>query len=198
MILSILFLSYFSLESKHYRQVVCVTIHDVTYFSHLSNFIINFQVVIRWRFIFYFRRYINRPVGLINVNANVNISFPAPQSVLTFWSLLALVASRVAQSSHDVMDTAVMRKLEDVILSRVTGVSVKSCDAPGRKKITDFPGKFFHISSTSLDARCSCMCSDHAICIHSQIKIILLVFRRFRLRISVVMGSILVFSLLLH
>jgi len=68
-----------------------------------------------------------------------------------------MVASRAAQSSRDVTDTAVMRKLEDVILSRVTGVSVKSCDAPGRKKITDFPGKYLQISTSSLDAMCSFM-----------------------------------------
>jgi hypothetical protein len=67
----------------------------------------------------------------------------------------------------------VMRKLEDVILSRVTGVSVRSCDAPGREKITDFPGKYLHVPTTSLDARCSCMCSDHIIYTHSQIKIII-------------------------
>jgi hypothetical protein len=141
-----------------------------------------------------FKRYINRRISLINVNASDNISFPAPQSVSNFWSPLAMVASRVAQSSHDVMDTAVMRKLDDVILSRVTGVSVKSCDAPGRKKITDFPGKYLQISTTSLDATCSFVCLDHIVYIHSQIKITLLVSRRFRLRISVLTGFIL-FSL---
>lgn len=146
----------------------------------------------------YFRRYINRRVGLINVNASVNISFPAPQSVLNFWSPLAMVASRVAQSSHDVMNTAVMRKLDDVILSRVTGVSVKSCAAQGRKKITDFPGKYLRISTTSLDARCSFMCSGHIVYVHSQIRVTLLVFRRFRPRISVLMGFIIVFPVLLH
>jgi len=146
----------------------------------------------------YFRRYINRRVGIINVNASVNISFPAPHSVLNFWSPLAMVASRVAQSSHDVMDTAVMRKLDDVILSRVTGVSVQSCDALGRKKITDFPGKYLQFSTTSLDARCSFKCSDHIVYIHSQIKITVLVFRGFRLGISVLMGFILVFLVLLH
>jgi hypothetical protein len=109
-----------------------------------------------------------------------------------------MVASRVAQSSHDVMDTAVMRKLDDVILSRVTGVSVKSCDALGRKKITDFQGKYLQIPTTILEARCSFMCSDHIVYIHSQIKITVLVFRRFRLRISVPVGFILVFSVLLY
>jgi len=96
------------------------------------------------------------------------------------------------------MDTEVMRKLEDAILSRVTGVSVNSCDVPGRKKITDFPGKYLHISTPSLDVRCSFMCSDHVVYIHSQIKITLLVFRRFRLRISFLMGFILVFPVFTH
>jgi hypothetical protein len=49
---------------------------------------------------------------------------------------------------------------------------VRSCDVPGREKITDFPGKYLHVPTTSLDARCSCMCLDHIIYIHSQIKII--------------------------
>lgn len=145
--------------------------HDVNYFSNLSHFVANFQFLIKWRFVLCFRRIINKRVCLIKFNASVNISFPAPQYVLTFWSPSGMVANRVVQSSHDVMDTAVMRKLEDVILSRVTGVSVRSCDVPGRKKITDFPGKYLHIPTTSLDARCSCMCSDHIIYIHSQIKI---------------------------
>lgn len=154
--------------------------------------------MIRWGFITYFRRYINRRVSLINVNASVNISFPAPQSVLNFLSPLAMVASQVAQSSRDVTDTALMRKSKDVILSRVTGVSVKSCDAPGRKKITDFPGKYLQISTASLDATRSFMFSDHIIYIHSQIKITLLVFRRFRLKISVLVGFIPIFPVLIH
>lgn len=146
----------------------------------------------------YFRRYINRRVSLINLKVSVNISFPAPQSVLNFWSPLATVASRVAQSSHDVMDTAVMRKLDDVILSRVTGVSVKSCDAPWRKKITVFPGKYLQFPPQVLMLGVSFMCSEHIVYIHSQIKITLLVLRRFRLRISVLMGLILVFLALLN
>ena len=63
-----------------------------------SNFVVNFQPVIKMAIRTLCRTHINRRVNLLYVNASVNIPFSSPQSPLTFWSPQAMVASRSVET----------------------------------------------------------------------------------------------------